>query len=423
MYSVQYAESFGYEKPQTQSTRQLRDYVMQISSDAEYALEIFEETPMRDIIARAQQVKYVTPQIQEIQKWLASSEEKFAQQQLKQANKLKDEPRVIRLTIKLKDLVINRQPEQFELNRYGRFRSPTDWADMKLISLNREKLAASFRNHTLDTIHTSLTELDTINPKAGDNAKKIFKNILGIMGDKKYGEATALILDSFRMCQEEPALRDEMLCQIMKQLTNNPNSQSETKGWSLLHVFLEQFAPREVENFLIVWIRRNAKGTGTADKYLRSLHLSVFYGGRPSMLSDLEINRIISSGQSLRDINYTIERPYSPPDPRIPPQGQAVPYYQNWVQRNQEKAQQKEAELRAAQQKMLEMGGSVVAQKAKAEQAAKEEEFAPPPPPTAAEKPNMEAPLPEGWALAYSPDDGQPYYYDCTGRTTWTRPS
>lgn len=242
------------------------------------------------------------------------------------------------------------------------------------------------------------------------------------MGDKKYGEVNQLILDSLRMCQEEPALRDEMLCQIMKQLTNNPSGPSESKGWSLLHVFLEQFAPKEVENFLIVWIRRNAKGgQAAADKYLRSLHLSSFYGGRSAMLTDLEINRVMSSGQSLRDTNYTIERPYSPPDARIPPQGQAVPYYQQWVLRNQEKAHQKEAELHAAQQKMLEMGGSAVAQKAKAEQAQKEEFVAPPPPAAVTAKPNTDAPLPADWSIAYSPD-GECYFYNSTGRTTWTDP-
>ena len=69
------------------------------------------------------------------------------------------------------------------------------------------------------------------------------------------------------------------------------------------------------------------------------------------------------------------------------------------------------------------MGGSVVAQKAKAEQQAKEEEAAPPPPPTATVKPNMDAPLPPEWGFAYSPDGDIYYYHNTTGRTTWTRPA
>jgi hypothetical protein len=39
--------------------------------------------------------------------------------------------------------------------------------------------------------------------------------------------------------------RDELFCQLCKQLTNNPSRNSTVRGWVLLSLFASSFAPSE----------------------------------------------------------------------------------------------------------------------------------------------------------------------------------
>ena len=52
-------------------------------------------------------------------------------------------------------------------------------------------------------------------------------------------------------------LRDEIYCQIMKQLQGNPGDVSTRRYWKLLHLCFKFFPPKDTENYLDYMIRKN----------------------------------------------------------------------------------------------------------------------------------------------------------------------
>jgi len=90
----------------------------------------------------------------------------------------------------------------------------------------------------------------------------MFKQIQIYMTDRENRNKTTeeVGLEIVRRGYSEPALRDEIYCQIIKQLTNNVKTQSVNRGSSLLLIALYVFSPsRELENYLEVFIRNQPR--------------------------------------------------------------------------------------------------------------------------------------------------------------------
>ncbi len=78
------------------------------------------------------------------------------------------------------------------------------------------------------------------------------------MGDKKYDQPQTLAAELLRTCLEHSnkALRTEVLCQLVKQVTGNPNPESTQRGWELIILCLATFPPpSDVENYIECWLR------------------------------------------------------------------------------------------------------------------------------------------------------------------------
>ena len=110
------------------------------------------------------------------------------------------------------------------------------------------------------TMQTSLTDMEHPLPKFG---KKIHNAILGFCGDKTNPNPNSLAhqLLGYGMDQdpEKRPLRDEVYCQIMKQLSQNPTPQSISQGWRLLTLCSQYFPPStELNNFVHIFVRSYA---------------------------------------------------------------------------------------------------------------------------------------------------------------------
>ena len=117
---------------------------------------------------------------------------------------------------------------------------------------------------------------------------KMFKNVLGFMGDRSYTYPQTLARELLEACLLHPPLRDELYLQIIKQVRNNLNVQSQRLGYLLLDMCLQSFPPSEkIENTLEYFLRRRVEESGLTERerkqrseMVRSLHLIVYQGPR-----------------------------------------------------------------------------------------------------------------------------------------------
>eukprot|EP00954_Amorphochlora_amoebiformis_P003559 275486-Amorphochlora_amoeboformis.AAC.1 len=303
------AESFGYETKQVGEARSLRDNVGQINLEAAQARELLDEPYMRDVVTRAEAVALQTEDVKYVSGMLLLSEEKLCQEQLRAATKIKDKGRKNLVTIKLKTMVIQRAPALFAIKNFSRLRNPSGWAALKLLTMDRKKLAMGMMRHSKNQIHASLTEMDKPHDK---EARTLFKTIQGFMGDRRYDFPELLAGEILKKCLEphNRPLRDEIYMQLIKQLTQNPNQESLLKGWQLMRICLECFAPLESENQVTYWLEKNAK---PPNLYIDIMHRTIFQGARRNALSQEEIKQVMD-GKLLGDNSaFKTPRPFQKP--------------------------------------------------------------------------------------------------------------
>lgn len=157
----------------------------------------------------------------------------------------------------------------------------------------------------------------TLNRTVKQDAVKIFKVIQHIMGDRERdrpagiplhnGSTTSLpscaslgLLEEERWLISEGLahgeLRDEIYCQLMKQLTGNPSAESVFKGWQMLCVLLTSFPPsKNFETYLRSFVHQHvSQSEGRVDviaKYcLRRLAVISKRGprGKPPSVAEIE---------------------------------------------------------------------------------------------------------------------------------------
>jgi len=270
--AVSTAEQYFYENENVERVRQLRDRVIELNEESRQALWNFSKPRMEQVNADAVAIRLTTPHFEKIQGYLSFSEEDFLKLEIKKAKEIGDEDRKIRVSIRLKELTLDTFGNMFGVLQYKSLRTPKDFAAQKMVTTDRKKLAMGMMFWTKHPIHTSLTDIE--DPLMLKLAKKAFKNVLGYMMDKKYPYPSTLAQELIQSAIENPPIRSEIYCQIIKQITEHPTPSNKQRGYHLLALCCDNFPPGpDFENYLEMYLRNVPEASS---KYIAALRDTQF---------------------------------------------------------------------------------------------------------------------------------------------------
>lgn len=295
-----------------------------VEEEGRAAIKEMLDKKMKAVLDKAAAIYFTCETTKEIECLLYdTSENAFQKMQLKAAVQFKDTQRVIKTTIRLKDLFFKASaPGTFSFNKYPKLYAPDYWASKKFLG-SKEEIAAGMLKWSKSPIHYALTKLP--NSQLRSLAPKMFKNIMCYMGDRNYQQPAFLAQETLKQCLTFEALRGEIYCQIVKQVTDNPHRDSAVRGWEMMAFCLNTFPPpAELENYLEMFLRSSAFNP---EQYVNYLHEGIYAGERREVPT-LEEMDSLAHGHVTPRLGYSIAvpdmdtrptRPINRPLPDVPP--------------------------------------------------------------------------------------------------------
>ncbi|KAK4811861.1 hypothetical protein QYF61_012279 [Mycteria americana] len=179
------------------------------------------------------------------------------------------------------------------------FREAQSMQGLKGMSAEK-KSAADLVQHTKVPIQESLLRYS--DSELNELATKNFKTLMRFMGDQsklKNQNEVECIYEILQLCKEKESLHDEVYCQVIKQVTHNPNQESMLHGWLLLNLLTGYFLP---SNVLMPYATKflqlaSSDPSSTHHDIARicqsNLRKNVMYGGRRHLPFPVEIEALL----------------------------------------------------------------------------------------------------------------------------------
>ncbi|KAG8565185.1 hypothetical protein GDO81_012751 [Engystomops pustulosus] len=187
---------------------------------------------------------------------------------------------------------------EFALKYFREAQSMLGWKGMAA----EGKKAVELVQHTKVPIQESLIFYSDkeLNQLATNN----FMTLMRFMRDQQYREPDDVkcIYEILLLCREQIALRDEIYCQILKQITENPKNESCSRGWTLLSLLTGYFLP--TPRLLPCVTKYLQDTTGTYEEVSRNcqehLRHTLLYHGRKHLPPRKELEALLNGLVSRR---------------------------------------------------------------------------------------------------------------------------
>ncbi|NXP26700.1 MYO15 protein, partial [Scytalopus superciliaris] len=143
-------------------------------------------------------------------------------------------------------------------------------------------------------------------------AAEAFQAVMKFMGDHPLRGQTELdaVCTILKLCAEHEVLRDEVYCQIIKQITNNTSSKTDScqKGWRLLYILAAYHKCSEVlRPFLLAFLQDASRHPelpfhGIAKACEQNLKKTLQFGGRSLFPSSMELKAMVAGRSAKRQL-------------------------------------------------------------------------------------------------------------------------
>lgn len=200
---------------------------------------------------------YTSEKINEINRLLGMDELSFMELEKKKAFELQDPIRLKNRTCHIEMKKLEHQQLTYIWTEYHKWRDPSEFSHSSINIFNRKHYFETMKCYSNKGIPSSL--LQSSDPLIIKQSILCFKCVRGYMGDKKYQYPEQCSYELLQYGYKVKELRDEIYCQVLKQLDKNVNTQSINKGKELLKLLIQTFLPSSdfLPYLIVYFIREN----------------------------------------------------------------------------------------------------------------------------------------------------------------------
>ena len=268
--AITQAEQLGFERTAegaelVDDVKGIQAIVAHLSDVAHAAWQTADHAEVKRVAAQCREYKFVSDDAVLCCELADVEPKRFLQKMLRLMKFLGRNEAATDVTVAISDLFFESAGALFDLKMCPILRNRDDYG-RSASAFHRldEELAENMLRFSDELIPTSLTLLRKDGQRlSGSEERELikfsiaaFECILGYMGDRACSYPPMLAQELLRIASLNEALVDEIFCQLMKQLTGNPDSASYEKGIDLMAIIVRALAPSSsVVNYLEAFLR------------------------------------------------------------------------------------------------------------------------------------------------------------------------